>query len=427
MFRKRTYALIGAAAVAGVLVAVLPAFGTSHEVPDAVLFDARDGSPSFTYNGAEQTLDLPKNSCAFTTDSSLINVSTPEGQGAPGIASASMGVKSRGANANGTPCSQVDVNETLIFTLGSTLADRTFTKLVLDVEMTGDAVVEVVIDDDTSDPFLLQTGNSITICAPYLANPVTVIPPPGCDTLNDTPPFDVTTTSTARTGACQTANSSGSNNAANDNCIWTIDPGENFKSFTLSVVGIGTVSLEGGAETGTASEFHLGPAVLECGDTATITKLGVTATYEYIDDGEVCDKSYLLDIVKTGEGTPTVLFQPQLENAVDCSRLASGEFPDGCDEEFKASVAFGPEGKVNGPETGALEYAPDPEDETAFKPMQWCTFDPFEVDPSDPDSDAMPIGESWCIVEVTTVIDSATKTSTTWTLYGIGDPLKRLS
>jgi hypothetical protein len=421
--RRRIYALVASAAIAGTLLVVGPAFGTGHEsFGDAVLFDARDGSPEFVYNEQVQALTIGKNSCLFSTDSSLIAVTSTGGQ--PGIASASMGVRSAGANANGTPCSQVDGFEALTFTPGTSLAGRAFESLVLDLEMTGDAVVEITIEGDDV-PFRLQTGTSITICSD---DPTA----PGCSTLDDSPPFDVKLTDTARVGACQTANSSGPNAATNDNCILTIDPGVNFESFTLTVIDIGTVSLEGGAETAIPSQFVLGGAVLGCGETYTLTKLGVSATYEWITPDTCPDKTYLLDVILTESGSedvPTVHFQPQSDfPVVDCSvedNLAA------CTEEFRAAIAFLPQDETNGPTTGTLEYEPDPNPAiVSFRPMPWCDFDPFDETewPADAERrDAIPTGESWCIVEVTTTIESSMQTSTTWLIYGIGDPLNRIS
>jgi hypothetical protein len=34
----------------------------------------------------------------------------------------------------------------------------------------------------------------------------------------------------------------------------------------------------------------------------------------------------------------------------------------------------------------------------------------------------IPTGDTWCIVEATTSVDSETETRTTWIVVGIGDP-----
>jgi hypothetical protein len=67
---------------------------------------------------------------------------------------------------------------------------------------------------------------------------------------------------------------------------------------------------------------------------------------------------------------------------------------------------------------------------TTFRDMEWCEipdFDPFATTPPRPSSaDILPSGESWCIASVRTTSASSFQTITTWTLYGIGDPAKRL-
>jgi hypothetical protein len=59
-----------------------------------------------------------------------------------------------------------------------------------------------------------------------------------------------------------------------------------------------------------------------------------------------------------------------------------------------------------------------------YRDMQWCVFDPFDAPIGSSRRDALPDGESWCIVSATVTIADGEQTSTTWITYGIGDPWK---
>lgn len=178
---------------------------------------------------------------------------------------------------------------------------------------------------------------------------------------------------------------------------------------------------KGGTDTGTVIVYEL----FECGETLSVTEGEVTATYERLVGG-VCDgKPYLLTIRTITDG-PAVLFQPRPrsgEPVSDCSAT-----PDECDEEFKATLTFEPRDEANAPDTGTLQYDPvaqdDPEAVT-FRDMPWCEFDPFaeSVLPAHR-RNALPAGDSWCIVSVNVVIAGNDQTSATWLTYGIGDPWK---
>ncbi|HVR33874.1 MAG TPA: hypothetical protein VMS74_14335 [Acidimicrobiia bacterium] len=267
--RLRTYALVASVALLSTLV-VVPAFGNDHLTDiDAVEFTAVDGVPRFEYGGLTQLLTTPQNTCAIVNpddgdpDATAENILNLEGTGGvPGLAGNSIGVRTSGRNANGTPCSQIESREILTITPGLELPGAAFSKVRLDLEVTGNAIVVLTLSDGagTSSEFILKTGTNVGDTpvqgteAPYLVN---------------TGPDDDPTT------ACAAAASSGPNSHANDNCIWTVEPGHDFTSIALTVT-VGTVSLEGGSDTGAAntSLFYLAPDRLNCGTERTFSGPG---------------------------------------------------------------------------------------------------------------------------------------------------------
>jgi hypothetical protein len=193
----------------------------------------------------------------------------------------------------------------------------------------------------------------------------------------------------------------------------------------------------GGTDVGTVTVYEL----FECGETLTVSEGGTSAEYTRLPEQDGCDdgKPYTVDIITTDDGTtapteqlPTVVFQPRSQTGEPVENCAAT--PSLCLDEFAAEIMFGPRDEANAPDTGTLHYDPvnrAPEDyntSTTFRTMQWCEipdFDPFAA--GRPASDLiLPAGESWCIASVTTSSSSTDETLTTWTLYGIGDPAKRL-
>lgn len=175
-----------------------------------------------------------------------------------------------------------------------------------------------------------------------------------------------------------------------------------------------------------------------CGEELTVTDGTVTATYERLFPAEGgCDsgKPYELDLTATDddeteqvEALATVVFQPRPQEGdpvEDCSLT-----PEDCTDEFVAWLTFEPRTKTNGPDTGSLQYDPAVRDEGEpylFRDMPWCEVDPFAEEVRPPSGEILPEDESWCIVEVSTVIVSPNLTQTTWLVYGIGDPAKRVN
>ena len=300
--RLRTYALLASVALLSTLV-VVPAFGDSHlEGIDAVEFTTVDGVPRFEYEGLDpQLLTTPQNTCAIVNPvdggsvENILNLTSTGG--APGLNDLSIGVRANGRNANGTPCSQIDSSEALTIKPGLALAGSSFSKVRLDLEMTGDAIVRLTLSDGAanSKTFILQTGTSASTAQKTEADFDTVAP------------FFVSTnpsTDADLTDACASSTSSGPNSNVNDNCIWTVEPGYDFNSITLTVGNGGTASLEGGSDTGQAntSLFYLAPDRLNCDEDVTFEGLGEpTYTVRPENGGADCVKDYTYSAGLRGE------------------------------------------------------------------------------------------------------------------------------
>lgn len=261
MFRNRRslIALLGVVAVVGSLLVVVPALGNPS--PDAVQL-ILGSNPRFQYGSQVQQISTASNGCqinqAANGGETLINLNPQSNANLrnlplPGLASDSIGIKSSGSNSNGVPCSQVDGTETLTIQPGSSLSGRSFEKVRLDLEMTGDAVVELTFTNGTwSETYFLQTGKSIDSCPSA----------PGCEDLDrGTPFYEIETAAGETVSACAAPANSGPNSGGSDNCVWTVTPSQAFTKIDLSVVDIGTVSLEGGTDTaGTYSLFYIANA-----------------------------------------------------------------------------------------------------------------------------------------------------------------------
>ena len=91
--------------------------------------------------------------------------------------------------------------------------------------------------------YQLQTGTSITTAQSS---------EPDYDA---TVPYDASSSPGDTIDACAAPNSSGPNSGPNDNCEWTVQPGFNFDTVTLTTVSAGTVSLEGSSDFGNNPDF----------------------------------------------------------------------------------------------------------------------------------------------------------------------------
>jgi hypothetical protein len=241
-----------AAATAVALAASLSVIGMQSQAsaaPDVVRLHLGTDFQAFTYGSTTQTLTTGKNSCAINSAEPLIDLSAGGGQQAPGLSNASIGVKASRSSSNGTPCGQVDPAEALFIRPGASLGGRLFKAVRLDLEMTGDAVVELTLSAGTLDTdgfqshtYQLQTGNSI--------DPAQL----GEGDVDTTPPYIVSSNDVDDVDACAAPNSSGPNSGGNDNCQWTVTPSFNFDTARITT-RLGTVALEGSADFGNAPEF----------------------------------------------------------------------------------------------------------------------------------------------------------------------------
>src|SRR3954454_11787844 len=192
----------------------------------------------FQYGTTTQNLTTQSSNCKINSAEPVMHLASTGAGSAPGLNDTDIGVRGS-SSSNGTPCGQVDGTESLTLTPGTALAGRTFTGVRLDLEMTGNAVVKLTLaGGSNSAVYKLQTGTSITV--------------PSQDT---TAPYEITSGPGDLTESCAAPSSSGPNSGSNDNCEWTVTPGFNFTSVTLTTVSVGTVSLEGSNDFGNNVAF----------------------------------------------------------------------------------------------------------------------------------------------------------------------------
>lgn len=237
--RRRAIAAVIALGVSGI--GVVASQTEAGATPSAVRLHLGTDFQAFTFGTTTQSLTTQRNSCVVSGPSgTLMALSTNGSQAAPGLANYGLGIKAAPSSGNGSPCAQIDGTELLRLRPGTQLTGRTFSKMQLDLEMTGNAVVLVTASlGSTSRQFRMQTGTSITA--------------PISDT---TPPYEVTSTDPATPVACAAPNSSGPNSASNDNCVWTIDPDIDFDTVTITTTTAGaTASLEGSGDFGNSPTF----------------------------------------------------------------------------------------------------------------------------------------------------------------------------
>lgn len=288
--RVRTYALIGAAAVVGVLAAVVPALGDSDE--DAVrLHMAADGL-YFSYGGQQQALSETRCELNAPDTSGPVLVEVDGTAKGAGLNSLGMGVKTGGAQ--GTPCGRVDGAEQLTLELangtGSPLEGRSWHQLRLDLELKGDAwvVLDMYVGDAQTPTatFELVSGASIAASG---ADPATDVNPDGGYRVDSTTPGVY---------ACAAVSDSGPDSGPNDNCQWNIDPvtvagGDIvFDKIVLSV-NAGEFSLEGsgdfGSDPANDSLFFIANAVPVANDDSAITAKNTPVTVTVLSNDTDAD------------------------------------------------------------------------------------------------------------------------------------------
>lgn len=304
--RGRASVLIAAGAVAGALFVIIPAMGQINE-GDAVVFQLNgQGAPVFAYGGATQPITTARNGCQITSAETLIDLAA-DGNQQPGLNSQSIGVKSTGSNANGTPCSQVDATEVLSIKPGPSLAGRAFAGVKLDLEMTGDAIVEITFlpaQPGLESTYSLHTGTNFqALCN---TNPLANGCPGNSNDSSSTPPYEIESETGEVDNACAAPNSSGPNSGGNDNCIWRIDPGYDATEIRITVRNVGTVSLEAGVDTGSPSKFYLANAAPDAlDDTATVSENAAEPQFIDVLDNDTDPDGNDADLIVTGVSTVT--------------------------------------------------------------------------------------------------------------------------
>ncbi len=240
--RSRTLAVL--AAFIGLIAALLVTVQSSGATtPSEVRLHLGTDGRYFSYGTTQQPLSTAKNACQIVSAEPLIDLSSLGSQSAPGLGPDGVGVKQSPSSGNGTPCSQVESVETLKLKSGPTLGSRRFNGVRLDLEMTGNALVQLTLSSSTSTAtYSLQTGSSITTAQSS---------EPDYDA---TQPYFVSSAPGDLVDACAAPNSSGPNNGSSDNCQWTVRPGFDFDTIAMTTTQ-GTVSLEGAGDFGNNTAY----------------------------------------------------------------------------------------------------------------------------------------------------------------------------
>ncbi len=312
MFRNKRLRIV--AAIFFVVGATgLVAIASGGAAPTAVRLHLGSNGRYFQFGSTTQTLTTANNSCAINSTEPVIDLSATGTAASPGLGSDSIGVKSK-SGANGTPCGQVDGAEVVQLKPGTTISNRTFSGVRLDLEVTGNAVVKLTLSRGaTSATYQLQTGTSILAAESSEGDYDTTVPYAASSSPGDT------------TDACAAPNSSGPNSSANDNCEWTVQPGFDFDTVKLTTVSIGTVALEGSSDFGNDPNHDTLFYLSNAAPTPT-------------DDSATTDE----------------------DTAVSGNVLTNDSDPDG--NPLSASVVTNPShGTLSLGATGAFTYTPDPD------------------------------------------------------------------
>lgn len=236
---KRLRMVVAMAVVAAA--AGFVAIQSADAAPGVIRLHLGSNGRYFQFGSTTQSLTTFSNNCKISSAEPVIHLSSTGGQSAPGLGADAIGVKGTPSSGNGIPCSQVDSAESLTMRPGSSadLAGKSFTGVRLDLEMTGNATVRLTLaGGSTSAEYLLQTGTAITSAQSS---------EPDYDV---TVPYAVSSGPGDTTDACAAPNSSGPNSGRNDNCQWSVQPGFNFDTVTLTTVTGGSVALEGANDFG---------------------------------------------------------------------------------------------------------------------------------------------------------------------------------
>lgn len=176
--------------------------------------------------------------------------------------------------------------------------------------------------------------------------------------------------------------------------------------------------------------------VIQCGESLTAEDGDVWARYLRIDDSDVVGacipKPYDLEIIEDEFGEPVVKFVPR-------EPLNSDGEPQDAPARFSAELSFEPlvaTDNAGGGDDSNLEYDPDAVADN-YELMQWCVNSTLEFDVDGGElvevrvtNATLPVDETWCIAYKRTYVEGTPDgdvVRTVWTVYGEGDPFKRLS
>lgn len=299
--RRRSLALVGFAAVAGLLLAVVPAFGDSH--PDAVRLHLGTDGEYFEYEDTQQ--ELTSTRCEINeTDGPVMALDASR---KVGLNSFGIGVKSGGAQ--GTPCGRVDATESLTLSVPETgdLSGRFFDGAQLDLELKGDARVIATLHNDSDSTFAvfelgsgssIETGEDGDVPAEQ----------------DDDGVFRAESTDDFPNVACGAQSDSGPDAGARDNCLWTITTAFEFNRIVLSAE-VGEFSLEGSGDYGNDPAFDslffiANAAPVAADDTASTdedTSISTSTDFDVLaNDSDADDDTLTVTAVGTTGTTGTV-------------------------------------------------------------------------------------------------------------------------
>jgi hypothetical protein len=355
---------------------------------DADGIDGDDAAQAITSQGCRASLDQ-SGSILASVDAFVL-----DGSGVPDLAGADLGIfddglgaRVQGSGGNGQPCGRADgPDEGLVVTLAGDLADMAITEAQIDIE--GKFNVVVVGE--------LYRG--------------------------------VTHVGTVERATGELSDS-GPDSTDGDNYRCVIDVGEPFDTIVMTVhndTPDGAFSLHGGADGTEPGSF---------GITETAFEL-----VSFADGIVACSQSTITE--GDAETTPEAVFTRGANNVgkggdPDCPTLVAYTL-DSSSTPADQTVDFVFDDSVLPSWYGTVTWAPEPTvvpvpattvTEGTSGLLEWC--DGFELDVLgdpvlDPFTDApipvLPAGESWCLVDQSSVLVSSGVMQVTQTIYGLTDP-----
>ncbi|GAA1055166.1 hypothetical protein GCM10017608_20180 [Agromyces luteolus] len=397
-----TLAAVAAALMLGLGATTLSAAGDD---PETLRLHLGSDGTRFVYSNSGSPITQPisaSKNCLISADGPLATIDGSDK--GPGMKDGSIGIKSGGST--GVPCARVDSTEDLAVELTGVPDAVTAS---LDLEFKGAVRVDIVVwkGGTEVDAFQVRAGGGI-------------VPGQGVDG-SSAVPYTATVTHAQPIANCRNASDSGPDSGPNDNCYVTVEPTASFDSITFAPV-MGEMSLEGSWDFGNNPAFDTIFTLEEYDGELGCTEENSTAT---IDEGTVYGSFTRL---QNTDGSECVLKPYTLDVDVEAETLSFVPIDIGAPQPaaYEGTVAFAPKPSTN-PFTSRLEYDQDDDGPLDFVDMPWCAGDPYATPdvPGSIDTSVIPFGHTWCIVQESTGIHSATQIRTTWDVVGIGDPKMR--